>query len=234
MSLTSSQPRRRPGARIVGVAAIIAAALTACGGPDDPAADSSATAPTTAASTTTSPPQAPVSTGTATTGQAFAPLRGEPTSIVIHRAGAEVGRADIDATTAPDGVLTSTPGRAAWYASPGWPKPGTSSTNRAIVVAHVRWDGKPDVFGRLAELRRGDRVSIGYSSGDDASFEVSRDPVAVSKVAVIADGSSTYRWVWRGTTASRTLSLISCDLESGEGSDGHLLGNVVVQAERVR
>jgi hypothetical protein len=66
--------------------------------------------------------------------------------------------------------LPSRPAVAGWYAE--GPRPGQPGP--AVVVGHVDTGSGPGVFFRLAELRRGDPVSVERADGSTARFRVTR------------------------------------------------------------
>lgn len=196
---------------------------------DEPSADGS-TRPTGGSS---SPSPGASSSPRASGAGSPASITGRPLSVAVLRDGDVLLAADLDPQQAVDGILTARPGRAGWYAAAGWPKPGALSTNRSIIVGHVRWGGAPDVFARLSDVRTGDTVRVRYSGGGEARFRVTRGPVAVGKTVVTGEADGEYRWVWRSDDPQQVLSLFTCDLDSGLRADGHLKGNWIVQAVRV-
>lgn len=224
--------RRRAGSAIGAVLLLAGAALVLHGlapraGLDGAGAVArSATPPASTRSADTPTARTPTPTGI------LSEPVGDPRSVTVVRGRTVLLRAELDRQPAADGVLTSAPGRAGWYSAPGWPRPGQLSTNRSIIVGHVRWEGRADTFAALPEVRVGDVVVVAYAE-EELRFVVDRAPVAVDKTIVTGQADSTYRWVWRSTQPERTISLFTCDLDSGERADGHLKGNWVLQARRV-
>lgn len=150
-----------------------------------------------------------------------------PKRIDLIRGGKQILSARIEPVDAPGGVLNPPAAVVGWYAAPGWPVPGTQSRQHSILAGHVTWKGRPDVFARLGEARIGDLVLVTDSAGTVRRFVVVRGPVAIPKQQIAAAANA---WVWSSDRWSNTLSLITCDPGSGVRTDGHLTGNIVVQA----
>ncbi|QFG70353.1 class F sortase [Ornithinimicrobium pratense] len=110
---------------------------------------------------------------------------------------------------------------AGWFT--GSPRPG--EVGPAILLGHVNGvGGKPSVFFRLAELRPGDRVTVGREDGSQARFEVYRveqHPKDAFPTAAVY-----------GDTTGSELRLITCAGE-WDHSTGHYRDNTVVYATRI-
>ncbi len=161
--------------------------------------------------------------------------KGNPVKVtIVSKTKGTLARTRLEATyLRPDGRLVPDPGTASWLAGKGWPKPGTLSRYNSIVAGHVSGGGKPDVFYRLPDVRRGDTVYIDYDSGDRVVVEVTINPVNVGKTTVTSDPK--YDWVWespggkRGKTR-RVVTLFTCNPES-EHVGGHSVDNWVTQGK---
>jgi sortase (surface protein transpeptidase) len=112
-------------------------------------------------------------------------------------------------------------GRAGWYTK--GPRPGQPGPS--VVVAHVDSYKGPDVFFRLAELKRGDRVIIRGADGSSARWRV------VSSEQTPKDELPTER-IWNDTTRP-VLRLVTCGGNFDEVTR-HYLDNVIVYADPVR
>jgi hypothetical protein len=94
---------------------------------------------------------------------------GRPVSIAIPAAG-------VDARVVPVGLRADRTMEvpeidvAGWY-EPG-PRPGDAGP--AVIVGHVDSRDGPAVFFRLGDLRRGDRIEVGWKGGGGRSFVVER------------------------------------------------------------
>ncbi|NHN56938.1 class F sortase [Calidifontibacter sp. DB0510] len=152
---------------------------------------------------------------------------GTPVQIAVTRGGRSLVSATVIPVQAPNGVLNPPKGVVGWYAAPGWPTPGTTSTNNSVLAGHVSWGDQPDTFAALASVRPGDLVTVTDASGGATQFTVSRGPVSIGKTQIAAQQN---RWIWQSANPGKVLSLITCDSTSGRRADGHLRGNVVVQA----
>jgi hypothetical protein len=122
----------------------------------------------------------------------------------------------------PRGVLAPPAGVAGWYDEPGWPEPGWPGA--AILAGHIntRRNG-PDTFARLPEVGRGAVVTVGYSSGDEVDFVVTRSK-AVPKTQTPRDDT-----IWDAANPRPLLRLITCD-PTTPIRGGHYQGNWVVWA----
>jgi sortase (surface protein transpeptidase) len=71
-----------------------------------------------------------------------------------------------------DGTMQVPPGPfpAGWYS--GSPTPG--QLGPAVIVGHVRWNGRAGVFADLTRLTRGDEVVVRRADGGSAVFRVTR------------------------------------------------------------
>lgn len=107
-------------------------------------------------------------------------------------------------------------GLAGWYTegpAPGHPGP-------AVIAAHVDSTSGPDVFFRLEELRTGDLVEVVYDSGDEATFEVSEEPMRSPKDELPGDE------IWPRTDEP-LLTLVTCG-GAFDDTTGHYEDNVIV------
>ena len=120
-----------------------------------------------------------------------------------------------------DGSMEVPPwGLAGWYRL--GPKPGAPGP--AVIAAHVDSKRGPDVFYRLGELQRGDRVHIDYANGRSVTFAVqSREMTAKSALPV--------KRIWN-QTSEPVLRLITCGGDFNRQT-GHYQSNVIVYASLV-
>jgi len=184
-------------------------------------------------SCSSSPPMTPVGPGMPSS-SAVAPTRPAPstTASVVHAAppGAPlrvwVPRIGVDAKLVSlalqaDGSMEVPPwGLAGWYRL--GPKPGAPGP--AVIAAHVDSKRGPDVFYRLGELQRGDRVHIDYANGRSVTFAVqSREMTAKSALPV--------KRIWN-QTSEPVLRLITCGGDFNRQT-GHYQSNVIVYASLV-
>ncbi|HEY7597472.1 MAG TPA: class F sortase [Actinophytocola sp.] len=150
---------------------------------------------------------------------ATTPEQGAPERVTIPAIG-------VDAQLVPVGLkgdgAVETPrfGLAGWY-EPG-PRPGDRGA--AVLLAHVdsKADG-PDVFYRLHELKRGDRVRVGYHDAT-ATFVVT-DTEQVDKSALPT------KRIWAATKRP-VLRLITCGGEFDPAARSYR-DNVIVYADRL-
>ncbi|MGL5810538.1 MAG: sortase domain-containing protein [Nocardioides sp.] len=147
-----------------------------------------------------------------------APAVGEPVRVVIPAIGVDEGLSGLGLE--PDGAMTVPAfGAAGWYDE--GPRPGDSGP--AVVVAHVRGPSGPDVFGDLATLRAGDRITV-YGTRGEAVF-------AVETVETVAKDELPYDRVWPATDDS-LLRLITCGGRPDPGGGG-FPANTIVYAHRI-
>lgn len=183
---------------------------------------------------TVTPSVAPSDTPSATPTPELRNPRGNPKKItVISQSKGTLIRAKMqDIYVRPDGRLVPPPGVAGWLADKGWPKPGVLSRYNSIVAGHVSGGGKPDVFYRLPDVRKGDRVVIEYDSGDRVIITITKNPVNVGKTTVTS--APKYDWVWetKDGTEQRLVSFFTCNPAS-EHINGHSVDNWVTQGEVV-
>lgn len=158
---------------------------------------------------------------------------GLPQYLALHCADDLLVSVDqLAASTTPDGgVWSPVPGTIEWWASTGSPLPGQVSPYAAVLAGHVRYDGTPDVFWNLADARSGCIITVQYSSGDIAQFEVVDAPEPVDKDRFMRE--SRYDHYWEPTEPGIWLTLVTCDVQSGLRSDGHLQGNIALRAVRI-
>ena len=112
-------------------------------------------------------------------------------------------------------------GKAGWYTN--GPRPGQPGP--AVVVAHVDSYQGPDVFFRLRELKRGDRIIIRRADGSLGSWRVT------SSEQTPKDELPTER-IWNATTRP-VLRLVTCGGNFDEVTR-HYLDNVIVYADPVQ
>lgn len=112
-------------------------------------------------------------------------------------------------------------GVAGWYEA--GPEPGESGS--AVIAGHVDSKAGPDVFARLGEAKRGQRIDVELSDGGTVTFRV-------SEIAQFPTREFPTRRVY-GDIGQPVLRLITCggayDRVAGRYED-----NVVVFAELVR
>ena len=109
---------------------------------------------------------------------------------------------------------------AGWYT--GAPSPG--ELGPAIIVGHVDMGGKPGVFFRLKELRKGDRIAILRTDRKTVNFQV-------TETATFAKASFPTSRIY-GDINYAGLRLITCGGKF-DRKIGHYLSNVVVFAKMV-
>lgn len=164
----------------------------------------------------------------------FAQPNGTPTRVEVTSASGKIlARAPIKAILLDkDGALAPPSGLVGWYNEPGWPKPGESSPQRAVLAGHDAFSGKPDTFYDLPKVRAGDEVRVAFDSGDIAVFRVIKDAHPVPKDKTV--DTTSYPWVWFSPSEEpeQVISLITCDL-TAKHVGGRSVNNVVVQATRV-
>jgi sortase (surface protein transpeptidase) len=109
-------------------------------------------------------------------------------------------------------------GRAGWYTE--GPRPGQDGP--AVVVAHVDSKSGPDVFAKLKQLKRGEKIAITDKSGKVHTF-VARRQQQADKTALPVKA------IW-GPTDGPALRLITCGGEFNEQTQ-HYEKNVIAFAE---
>jgi sortase (surface protein transpeptidase) len=141
---------------------------------------------------------------------------GDPTRVTIPSIGVDASLVSVGLQG--NGAMeTPSFGQAGWY-RPG-PRPGEPGP--AVIVGHVdSAGGGPDVFGRLLELRPGDRVTVHYT-GAARTF-------VVTDLEQTAKTDLPKRRIWNKAKAP-VLRLITCGGAFDRGT-GHYLDNVVVYA----
>lgn len=234
----TSNPRDAALLATVAVCAVLLVAGLLFGSftnPQDAQASGATTAGPSASSAKAKPPAgtaAGKSRGSAKPPTFGAPTRspsGKPNRVVVVSG----NRTLVDAKLIPSrlddkGVLAPPFGVAGWYAEAGWAKPGWPGA--AILAGHInrRNNGNItlDTFGKLTSVRTGDRVTVVYSSGENAAFTVTKSK-ALSKKAVPQDDS-----IWDADNPNPVLRLITCD-PTTPIQGGHYKGNWVVWADPV-
>jgi sortase (surface protein transpeptidase) len=116
--------------------------------------------------------------------------------------------------------VPSDPADAGWFEL--GPTPG--ALGPAVIAGHVSWNRQPAVFFRLAELRRGDRVSVERADGQTAVF-------AVREVSRFAKSRFPTDAVYGGIDHAG-LRLITCGGAYDDAANRYL-DNVVVFARQV-
>lgn len=172
--------------------------------------------------------------GTATTAPELADIASDPVHLTITRDGEQIVDGAIEPTTLnAQAELNPPPGIVGWYGPPDWgTAPGELSDHPGVLAAHSTYDGAPDLFFRLGEVRAGDQVLIRYAEGEEATFEADMDALSVPKNDITDKADTDYAWVWSLEEPGRRLSLFSCDPAEGRDLTGHSLNNWVVQATR--
>lgn len=121
-----------------------------------------------------------------------------------------------------DGAINPPPHVVQWYT--GSPKPG--STGISVIAGHVApYGGKDGIFAQLPQLSAGDKVTIGYASGGERTFQVYAKE-AVGKKELQRDAR-----VW-GKSSTPIVALITCDDEAAS-VNGHSVRNYVVWAKPI-
>jgi hypothetical protein len=125
------------------------------------------------------------------------PMRiGRPTRVVVPAIGVDEQLTGLGLE--PDGAMEMPAfGSAGWYAE--GPRPG--APGGAVVVAHVRGPGGPDVFAGLATLRPGDRATVHGTRGE-VTF-------VVRATETVAKKQLPYDRIWPETDEP-LLRLITC------------------------
>jgi len=143
---------------------------------------------------------------------------GKPTRLEIPVIGVEEKLHGVGLN--PDGSMEMpTFGDAAWY-DPG-PRPGGAGP--AVLVAHVRGPGGPDVFSRLHELQPGDEVTVHRTDG--ASTFVVEGSEQVPKKDLPLDR------IWMDTDKA-VLRLVTCGGEF-DPTIGGFPDNTIVYAHLI-
>ncbi|MEU4390008.1 class F sortase [Kribbella sp. NPDC023855] len=109
---------------------------------------------------------------------------------------------------------------AGWFT--GGPTPG--ETGPAVIVGHVRWAGRPGVFGPLRDVRAGDKIAVTRNDRTTATFRVTR----ISQYSKSTFPSAAVY----GNLDHAGLRLITC---SGlDSTSGKFEANLVVFADLIR
>ncbi|MFW5472647.1 class F sortase [Knoellia sp. CPCC 206450] len=122
-----------------------------------------------------------------------------------------------------NGVVNPPSGRITWVSGYGRVRPGEVGT--AVIAGHVANGGRPDVFYRLQQIDRGDKVTVYDSDGRPVVYTVTSTRVA-TKSSVSRDSA-----VWGRNGSVRRIALITCDDDQGYRADGHRVANFVAIAE---
>ncbi|KGN29514.1 hypothetical protein N798_13340 [Knoellia flava TL1] len=126
-------------------------------------------------------------------------------------------------TTARNGVVNPPSGLLTWISGYGRVRPGERGT--AVIAGHVVNGKRADVFYRLQEIDRGDKVTVYDSKGKPVVYTVTATRVATKKQVSLDPV------VWGGNTSVRRIALITCDDDEGFRADGHRVANFVAIAE---
>jgi len=179
----------------LGAAIALACVLTISGCSNRTATTAPAAASPSAIATTPEPSETQVGSATAA---ATATTRLAPTLISIPAIGVNSTLVRLGLTK--DGTLDvpTEAMTAGWYT--GSPVPGL--VGPSVIAGHVHWSGVPAVFAHLADLRRGDRVTVSRSDGTTVIF-------AVDRVATYAKTQFPTGLVY-GDIAYPGLRLITC------------------------
>jgi LPXTG-site transpeptidase (sortase) family protein len=110
------------------------------------------------------------------------------------------------------------PEQAGYYAYS--PKPGDPGP--AVILGHVNGDGRPGVFAKLSELKRGDLVIIDRADGSKLAY-------AVTLVRVADKDEFPTQEVY-GPTPGSELRLITCG-GAWEGGQTGYADNIIVHAK---
>lgn len=202
------------------------------------AASTPSPAPTVASPTPSASPS-PTPVETPQTGD----IDGIPVHIEIrHGAEALVNTDIVPIALDDDGKLVPPAGQAGvYYSQSDWNTiPGNLDKYRGIVAGHdVDGLGRPDVFFRLGEVKKGDVVVLTYrlnATGDlvTAEFAVAADAVSAPKMDVVNSEVEAYRHIWQpASEPGRYLTVLSCDLATANPGQ-HALNNWVVDAIRTK
>ena len=179
----------------LGAAIALACVLTISGCSNRTATTAPAAASPSAIAATPEPSETQVGSATAA---ATATTRLAPTLISIPAIGVNSTLVRLGLTK--DGTLDvpTEAMTAGWYT--GSPVPGL--VGPSVIAGHVHWSGVPAVFAHLADLRRGDRVTVSRSDGTTVIF-------AVDRVATYAKTQFPTGLVY-GDIAYPGLRLITC------------------------
>jgi len=151
----------------LGAAIALACVLTISGCSNRTATTAPAAASPSAIAATPAPSETQVGSATAAS---TATTRLAPTLIRIPAIGVDSTLVRLGLTK--DGTLEvpTEAMTAGWYT--GSPVPGL--VGPSVIAGHVHWSGVPAVFAHLADLRRGDRVTVSRSDGTTVIFTVDR------------------------------------------------------------
>ena len=152
--------------------------------------------PSSSVVTAKAPSTTPASSATATKGGGSVPVSLQIPSIGLKQKLTGMGLSE-------QGTISPPPGVTQWYnatVSPG-------KTGISVIAGHVTWDGNPDVFEKLGDVKVGDTIVIGYADGSRKTFKAKREK-SVNKDELQHDQT-----VW-GTSSTPVLALITCDAAS--------------------
>lgn len=204
--------------RILSIA-VLAAAVAGCASPSPTAPAAQPAAPLTPTAST----QAPAAEVTPR------PLVADPARIRIPAIGvnAKIITVGLEKVRAGDGfhypMETPPFGLAGWYqpkeAKKPLPRPGEPGA--AVIVAHVDGEGRADVFAKLGQLDKGEKILVTDKQGKTHAF-VATDKEQIAKTALPAEKI----WV---KTDKPVLRLITCG-GTFDRASGHYDSNVIVYA----
>jgi LPXTG-site transpeptidase (sortase) family protein len=144
----------------------------------------------------------------------------EPSKVTISAIGVNADMVGVGLK--PDGSM-ETPAydsnEAGWYTE--GPRPG--ETGPAVIAAHVDSKNGPDVFWRLRELSRGDKITVTDMAGVTYTFTVER-------LEQVDKDALPYKKIWADTD-SPVLRLITCS-GSYDQAAGEYRDNLIIYAKR--
>lgn len=162
---------------------------------------------------TATPPPTP-RTAPAATAPASPPVR-----LTIPRIGvdAPVGPTGLNADGTVEVPPLDRPEQVGWYRN--GPAPG--QTGPAVLLGHLDTRKGPAVFGRLPQLRAGDRIDVRREDGSSVSYQV-RELRQFPKSGFPTE-------LVYGDTETPQLRLVTCG--GTLGGDGHYTDNIIVLAD---
>jgi LPXTG-site transpeptidase (sortase) family protein len=128
-------------------------------------------------------------------------------------------------------MVTPKFGRAGWFspkpnrAKGETPAPRPGESGPAVIAAHVDSRSGPDVFARIKQMKRGDRIEVTDKDGTVHAFEMQRMK-QTPKDQLPTDE------IW-GKTSGPALRLITCG-GSFDKATGHYRDNVTIFADAAK
>ncbi len=122
------------------------------------------------------------------------------------------------------GKWSPNPGTVEWYQKEDYLRPGVLSPLHSVIAGHVSYNGEPDVFADLEDVKIGDTVIVTYASGAKYTFTV-KQIIVETKTKIQND-----QRVWGYHKPARSVALFTCDDEFGTCEGGHLCGNRAIIA----